>query len=188
MLHELETPVATTTTVWAIDGDHSEVGFAVKHLMVATVKGTFRRFSGQVVLDETNVTGSSIEADIETASIDTRQEQRDAHLRSADFFDAENHPTITFRSKKVEQLRHGYLRALGDLTIRGATREVVLDIEETGRGKDPWGGDRIGYSARATINREEFGLTWNQALETGGVVVGKDVKITLDVQIVKQIA
>ena len=186
MLQELETPVASATSVWAIDADHSEVGFAVKHLMVATVKGTFRRFSGKVVLNESDITASSIEADLETASIDTRQDQRDAHLRSADFFDAENHPTITFRSKKVEQLRHGYLRAVGDLTIRGTTRQVVLDIEETGRGKDPWGGDRICYSARTTINREEFGLTWNQALETGGVVVGKDVRITLDVQIVRQ--
>jgi polyisoprenoid-binding protein YceI len=184
MLQDLETTTATTT--WNIDADHSEVGFAVKHLMVATVKGTFRRFSGKVVLDEQNVANSVIEADIDATSIDTRQDQRDAHLRSPDFFDADTHPSITFRSKKVEQLRHGYYRAVGDLTIRGTTREVVLDIEETGRGGDPWGNQRIGISARTTINREEFGLTWNQALETGGVVVGKDVRITLDVQLVKQ--
>jgi polyisoprenoid-binding protein YceI len=185
MLQEIET-TATTTSTWTIDADHSEVGFAVKHLMVATVKGAFRKFSGQVVIDEANVAASSIEASIETASIDTRQDQRDAHLRSADFFDAENHPLITFRSRNIEQLRHGHYRAVGDLTIRGTTREVVLDVEETGRGGDPWGNQRIGYSARTTINREEFGLTWNQALETGGVVVGKDVKISLDVETIKQ--
>ena len=184
MLQDIETTTAAAT--WNIDADHSEVGFAVKHLMVATVKGTFRRFSGKVVLDEQNVGNSVIEADIDATSIDTRQDQRDAHLRSPDFFDAETYPSITFRSTKVEQLRHGYYRAVGDLTIRGTTREVVLDIEETGRGGDPWGNQRIGISARTTINREEFGLTWNQALETGGVVVGKDVRITLDVQLVKQ--
>lgn len=184
MLQDIET--TTTTSTWTIDADHSEVGFAVKHLMVATVKGTFRRFSGHVVLDENNMSASSIEANIETASIDTRQDQRDAHLRSPDFFDAENHPLITFRSRKVERLRHGYYSAIGDLTIRGTTREVVLDVEETGRGGDPWGNQRIGYSARTTINREDFGLTWNQALETGGVVVGKDVKISLDIETIQQ--
>ena len=185
-MSSVATPVQTATSVWNIDADHSEVGFAVKHLMVATVRGTFRRFSGKVVLNEENISASSIEADIEVASIDTRQEQRDAHLRTSDFFDAENFPTISFRSTKVESLRHGYYRAAGELTIRGVTREVVLDVEETGRGGDPWGNQRIGYSARTTINRDEFGLTWNQALEAGGVLVGADVKITIDVQIVKQ--
>jgi polyisoprenoid-binding protein YceI len=184
MLQAIQTPIATTST-WTLDADHSEVGFSVKHLMVASAKGTFRRFSGKVVLDEANIGASLIEAEIETASIDTRQEQRDAHLRSADFFDAENHPAITFRSTKVEQLRHGYYRAVGDLTIRGTTREVVLDVEETGRGGDPWGNQRIGFSARTSIKREDFGLTWNQVLETGGFVVGSEVKITLDAEIVK---
>lgn len=185
MLQSVETPVATSTSVWNIDADHSEVGFAVKHLMVATVRGTFRRFSGKVVLNEENIKASTIEAEIDVASIDTRQEQRDAHLRTSDFFDAENFPAITFRSNKIEHLRHGYYRALGELTIRGVTRAVVLDVEETGRGGDPWGNQRIGYSARTSINREEFGLTWNQALEAGGVLVGSEVKITMDVQIVK---
>ena len=184
MLQAIETPVRGAS-VWTIDTDHSEVGFAVKHLMVATVKGTFRRFSGHVTLDESNIGNSVIEADIDVASIDTRQEQRNAHLRSPDFFDADNHPLMTFRSKQVEQLRHGYLRAVGDLTIRGVTREVVLDVEETGRGGDPWGNQRIGYNARTTINRDEFGLTWNQALEAGGVLVSSEVKINLDVEIVK---
>jgi polyisoprenoid-binding protein YceI len=181
-----ETNVTAAPTIWAIDPAHSEVGFAVKHLMVATVKGVFRTFTGKVVLNEQNLAASSIEADVDVASIDTRQEQRDAHLRSPDFFDAENFPTIAFRSTKVERLRHGHYRAAGELSIRGVTREVVLDVEETGRGGDPWGGQRIGYSATTKINREDFGLTWNQALETGGVLVSADVKITLDVQIVKQ--
>jgi polyisoprenoid-binding protein YceI len=185
MIQDIET-AGTTASTWNVDADHSEVGFAVRHMMVATVKGAFRRFSGRVVLDEQNVGNSVIQAEIETASIDTRQEQRDAHLRSPDFFDAETYPKLTFQSTKVEQVRHGHYRAAGDLTIRGTTREVTLDIEETGRGGDPWGNQRIGFSARTTINREEYGLTWNQALEAGGVVVGKEVRITLDVQIVKQ--
>jgi polyisoprenoid-binding protein YceI len=184
MLQAVETPIRGAS-VWKVDADHSEVGFAVKHLMVATVKGTFRRFSGKVEVDESNIANSVVEADIDVTSVDTRQEQRDAHLRSPDFFDAENHPAMTFRSKKVEQLRHGYLRVVGDLTIRGTTREVVLDVEETGRGGDPWGNQRIGYNARTVINRDDFGLTWNQALEAGGVLVSSDVRINLDVQIVK---
>ena len=183
MLRTLESPRAAS--VWTIDADHSEVGFAVKHLMVATVKGTFRRFSGQVTLDENAIGNSVIAAEIDVTSIDTRQDQRDAHLRSPDFFDASNFPVMTFRSTKIEQLRHGYLRVVGDLTIRGTTREVVLDVEETGRGGDPWGNQRIGYNARTSIKRDEFGLTWNQALETGGVVVSSDVRITLDVELVK---
>jgi polyisoprenoid-binding protein YceI len=183
MLRTLESPRAAS--VWTIDPDHSEVGFAVKHLMVATVKGTFRRFSGQVTLDENDVGKSVIAAEIDVTSIDTRQDQRDAHLRSPDFFDASNFPVMTFRSTKIEQLRHGYLRVVGDLTIRGTTREVVLDVEETGRGGDPWGNQRIGYNARTSIKRDDFGLTWNQALETGGVVVSSDVRITLDAELVK---
>ena len=185
MLQQVQNRVASPA-VWAIDPAHSEVGFAVKHLMVATVKGAFRTFSGKLVLNEQNLSASSIEAEIDVASIDTRQEQRDAHLRSADFFDAENFPTITFRSTKIEQLRHSHFRAVGELTIRGVTREVVLDVEETGRATDPWGAERIGYSAVTRIKREDFGLTWNQALEAGGVLVGSEVKITLEIQVVKQ--
>jgi polyisoprenoid-binding protein YceI len=177
--------VGTGQTTWTIDADHSEVGFAVKHLMVATVKGTFRKLSGRVVLDEKSLEHSTIEAEIDAASIDTRQDQRDGHLRSADFFDVENFPVIAFRSTRIEQLRTGHYRATGDLTIRGTTRTVVLDVEETGRGGDPWGNQRIGYSARTTINREEFGLKWNQVLETGGVMVGNDIKVTMDVEVVR---
>jgi polyisoprenoid-binding protein YceI len=184
MLQPIETVGAETAT-WTIDADHSEVGFAVKHLMVATVKGTFRRFSGQLVLDEANIARSSITAEIDATSIDTRQDQRDGHLRSVDFFDVENYPVITFRSRQIKRLRDGHYQATGDLTIRGTTRDVVLDVEETGRGGDPWGNQRIGYSARTTINREEFGLTWNQLLETGGVVVSNAIKVAIDVEVVK---
>jgi polyisoprenoid-binding protein YceI len=180
------TATALTTNVWAIDPAHSDVGFAVKHLMFATVKGAFRTFSGKLVLNEQNIRASSIEAEIDAASIDTRQDQRDAHLRSPDFFDVENFTTITFRSTRIEQVRHGHFRAVGELTIRGITREVVLDVEETGRGQDPWGGERIGYSARTTIERDAYGLTWNQVLEAGGFAVGNEVVVTLNVEIVKQ--
>lgn len=180
------TTTHTATSVWAIDPAHSGVGFSVKHLMFATVKGAFRTFSGKVVLNEANVRASSIEVEIDANSIDTRQEQRDAHLRSADFFDAENFPTVTFRSTRIEQVRPGHFRATGELTIRGVTREVVLDVEETGRGQDPWGGERIGFTARTTIERDAFGLTWNQVLEAGGFAVGNDIAITINAEVVKQ--
>jgi polyisoprenoid-binding protein YceI len=185
MSQQVQTQLAHST-VWAIDPAHSEVGFAVKHLMFATVKGVFRNFSGKIVLNEQNLAASSIEADIDVGSIDTRQEQRDAHLRSPDFFDAENFPSMTFRSTKLERVRHAHYRAVGELTIRGVTREVVLDVEETGRGGDPWGGQRIGYSATTKIDREDFGLTWNQVLEAGGVAVSREVKIAVEVEVVRQ--
>lgn len=175
---------ATTTQIWAIDPAHSEVSFAVKHLMISTVKGSFRNVSGSILLDETNPADSSVEAEIETASIDTRQEQRDAHLRSADFFDAETYPALTFKSTKVEPKRAGEFRVLGDLTIRGITKPVVLDVEETGRANDLYGGTRVAYVATTKFDRTDFGLTWNQALEAGGVLVGTEVKVTLDVQAV----
>jgi polyisoprenoid-binding protein YceI len=185
MSQQVQTPVAASS-LWAIDPAHSEVGFAVKHLMFATVKGVFRNFSGKIVLNEENLAASSVEADIDVVSIDTRQEQRDGHLRSPDFFDAENFPLMTFRSTRLERISDGEYRVIGELTIRGTTREVVLDVEETGRGGDPWGGQRIGYSATTKINREDFGLTWNQVLETGGVAVSREVKISVDVEVVKQ--
>jgi polyisoprenoid-binding protein YceI len=185
MSQQVQTPVAASS-LWAIDPAHSEVGFAVKHLMFATVKGVFRNFSGKIVLNEENLAASSVEADIDVVSIDTRQEQRDGHLRSPDFFDAENFPSMTFRSTRLERISDGEYRVIGELTIRGTTREVVLDVEETGRGGDPWGGQRIGYSATTKINREDFGLTWNQVLETGGVAVSREVKISVDVEVVKQ--
>lgn len=174
-----------THTIWQIDPAHTDVGFAVKHLMISTVRGRFAGVKGTIVLDEANPTNSSVEAEIDVATIDTRQEQRDAHLRSADFFEVEKYPTMTFRSRRVERLGNDRYRIVGDLTIRDVTREVVLDATDEGRGRDPWGGDRLAFSATTTIDRRDFGLTWNQALETGGVLVGNEIRISIDVQAVK---
>lgn len=174
-----------THTIWQIDPAHTDVGFAVKHLMISTVRGRFAGVKGTIVLDEANPANSSVEAEIDVATIDTRQEQRDAHLRSADFFEVEKYPTMTFRSRRVERLGNDRYRIVGDLTIRDVTREVVLDATDEGRGRDPWGGDRLAFSATTTIDRRDFGLTWNQALETGGVLVGNEIRISIDVQAVK---
>ena len=172
-------------TTWQIDPAHTEVGFAVKHMMLATVKGRFADVSGTITIDEADIANSSVDVTISAASVDTKQEQRDAHLRSADFFDVENHPELTFRSRQVKSAGDGKLRIVGDLTIRGTTREAVLETTEEGRGKDPWGNERVGFSATTSIDRREFGLTWNNALEAGGVLVGNDVRISLDVEAVK---
>lgn len=177
---------APARTTWAIDAGHSNVEFAVKHLMIATVKGRFAAVSGTVQLDEQEPERSEVAVTIEAASIDTRQPDRDAHLRSADFFDAEHHLAITFKSSRVTREGDGEFRIDGDLSIRGVTRPVTLRATEEGRGRDPWGGERLGFSAAAKINRRDFGLTWNQLLETGGFAVGDEVKITLDVELVKQ--
>lgn len=178
-------PSAAGTTTWNIDNSHTLVEFSVRHLMISTVKGRFGEVSGKVIADDADPARAQIEATINVASIDTREAQRDAHLRSADFFDAENFPTLTFRGTRVEKAGDG-LKVTGDLTIRGTTREVVLDVTSEGRVKDPWGGERAGYSATTKIKRSDFGLTWNMALETGGVVVGDEIKIALEVELVKQ--
>ena len=175
----------TTLTTWTIDPAHTEVGFSVKHLMISTVRGRFADARGTIKLDGDDLTRASIDAEIATASIDTRQEQRDAHLRSADFFEVEKYPTITFRSTNVERVKNDRYRITGDLTIRDVTREVVLEGTDEGRGRDPWGGDRLGFSATTTIDRRDFGLTWNQALETGGVLVSNEIKIAIDLEAVK---
>jgi polyisoprenoid-binding protein YceI len=181
----IDAPAATTST-WAIDPSHSEVGFAVKHMMVSSTKGRFAEFDGTIALDEADVTRSRVDVEIAVASINTRDEKRDAHLRSADFFDADTFPTISFRSTRVEPAGPDRLRVNGDLTIRGVTRPVVLDVEVNGRGSTPWGGEVIGYEASTRISRKDFGLTWNVALETGGVLVGDEVKISLDVEAGRQ--
>jgi polyisoprenoid-binding protein YceI len=173
------------TTTWNIDPAHTEVGFEVKHLMISKVRGRFGAVTGTIELDAADPSRSTVTAEIDVTSIDTRQEQRDAHLRSADFFDVENFPSITFRSRGVEAAGEGRYRVTGDLTIRGVTREVALDTTDEGRGRDPWGGERAAFSASLVIDRRDFGLTWNQALETGGLLVANDVRITLDVQAVK---
>ena len=178
---------AATRTTWAIDPAHSHVGFSVRHMMISTVKGRFGEVAGTVVLDQ-DPTASSVDATIGVASIDTREPQRDGHLRSGDFFDADQFPTITFKSRRVAKAAPDKLTVTGDLTIKGVTREVVLEVVEEGRGTDPWGGERAGFTAHTTINRRDFGLTYNQVLETGGVLVGEDIKISLDVELIKQAA
>ena len=180
-----EATTTETQTTWTIDPAHTDVSFSVKHLMISTVRGRFADVKGTITLDGTDVTDSRVEAEIAAASIDTRQEQRDAHLRSADFFEVEKYPTIAFRSRRIERIKGDRYRIVGDLTIRDVTREVVLEGTDEGRGRDPWGGERLAFSATTSIDRREFGLTWNQALETGGVLVSNEIKISLDVQAVK---
>ena len=178
-------PQATTTT-WNIDPAHSVAEFKVKHMMISNVKGHFAKVSGTLTLDTSNLANSQVEASVDAASIETRDAQRDAHLKSADFFDVEKFPTLSFKSTRVKSTGDGELAVAGDLTIHGVTRKVVFAVEgPTAPAKDPWGNTRIGVSATTKINRKDFGLTWNAALETGGILVGDEVTITLDVQFVK---
>lgn len=179
-------PSAPTRTVWALDPAHTLVEFGVRHLMVATVKGRFNGVRGTIHLDEANPTGSRVEIEIDAASIDTRDPQRDAHLRSADFLDVERYPTITFRSTRIESLGGDRYRVYGDLTIRGVTRAVALDAIYTGRLKNPWGKEVIGFEATTSVNRHDFGASWNLALEAGGFLVGDTVKVSLEVEAIKQ--
>ncbi|WNG44150.1 YceI family protein [Archangium minus] len=171
--------------IWNIDTTHSGIHFSVRHMVIAKVRGSFRSYSGTVALDEQDITASSVSVRIETASIDTGVEQRDTHLRSADFFDVEKFPAITFQSTKVEKSSGNGLRVTGNLTIRDVTREVVLEAEQLGIGKDPWGNVKAAFEAKTSVDRRDFGLQWNQALETGGVLVGEKVEITLELQAVK---
>lgn len=172
-------------TAWQIDPSHSTLGFSVKHLMISTVRGRFADFSGSVSIDEAVPATSSVEVTINAASIDTRSEQRDNHLRSPDFFDTMNFPELTFRSRRVAGDLTGEFTVIGDLSIRGVTREVSLRASYQGAGRDPWGNERRAYNLSTKINREEFGLTWNQALETGGLLVSPEVKIEIEAQVLK---
>jgi len=181
----LATP-QTVTTTWNIDPAHSVAEFKVKHMMISNVKGQFAKVSGKLTLDESELANSRVEAAIEASSIETRDAQRDAHLKSADFFHVEKFPTLSFKSKRLSLVRDGELAVEGDLTIRGITRTVVFSVEgPTPPAKDPWGNTRVGVSATTKINRKDFGLIWNTALETGGILVGDEVTITLDVQFIK---
>jgi polyisoprenoid-binding protein YceI len=171
---------------WAIDASHSSATFGIRHMMVTTVRGQFNVLSGSVEVVGNDPTTAKVSVTIDAASIDTRDAKRDEHLRSADFFDVAKFPTLTFVSKKVERAANGKLAMTGDLTIRGVTREVVLDLEgPTAEVKDPWGNSRVGLIGTTTIDRKDYGLTWNKALETGGLLVGEDVTITIDVSLVK---
>jgi len=170
---------------YALDASHSQVGFAVRHLMVSKTRGRFSDFAGTVEIGE-NPLASSVSVTVQTASVDTRDEQRDGHLRSGDFFDVEAWPTMTYQSRSVREVGKDRYIVDGDLTIRGVTQPVPLELTFEGGATDPWGGVRIGFSAKAELDREAFGLTWNQALETGGVVVGKKVTIEIEAEAIRQ--
>jgi polyisoprenoid-binding protein YceI len=175
------------TQEWAFDLAHSSIGFHVRHLMVSKVHGRFHTWSGKLALDDADPARSHVEVTIDASSVDTREDKRDAHLRSPDFLDVERFPTIEFRSRAVT--RDGeLLRVAGDLTIHGITRPVVLEVDGGGQVKDPWGGTRTGFSATTSISRKDFGLTWNLALEAGGFVVGDKIEITLEIEAVRQVA
>ena len=174
---------------YEIDPAHSSAQFTVRHMMITNVRGGFRSVKGTVIYDADNIGASSVEATIDVNTIATFDEQRDAHLKSSDFLDAEKYPTITFKSRKVEADGEGEAKVTGDLTIHGVTKEVVLKVEgPSAEGKDPYGNTRIGASATTKIKRSDFGLTWNAALETGGIMVGDDLRIELDVQMIKAAA
>jgi polyisoprenoid-binding protein YceI len=180
------TATETKTATWNIDSAHSSAQFKVKHMMISNVKGEFTKVTGKLDLSDADIRQSHVEASIDAASINTREEQRDAHLKSPDFLDVEKFPALTFKSTKVQAKGDGELAVTGDLTIHGVTRPAVFEVEEFSTPtKDPWGGTRIGLSAKTRINRKDFGLTWNAALETGGILVGDEVAITLDVEFVK---
>lgn len=188
----MNTAVTTTSqgskpTQWQIDSAHSAAHFSIRHLMIANVRGDFSKLSGSVFLDPADLTRSTVEASLETASINTREPQRDAHLRSPDFFDAATHPAITFRSKRVTPAGPDHFKVTGDLTIKGVTKEVTLDLEgPTPSVKDPWGNVRAGITATAKINRKDFGMAFNALLEGGGVVLGDEVSITIDAEVVQK--
>jgi len=176
----------TATATWNIDPVHTVAEFKVKHMMISNVKGQFTAVTGVMTQDEADETKSRVEASIEAASVNTRDAQRDAHLKSADFFDVEKFPTLSFKSTRVTRTDEGELTVTGDLTIHGVTREVVFTVEgPTPPTRDPWGNIRVGLSATTKISRKDYGLTWNASLETGGFLVGDEVTVTLDAEFVK---
>jgi polyisoprenoid-binding protein YceI len=181
-------PAQNAISTWNIDAAHSTIEFAAKHMMITTVKGRLADAKGTITIDEANPDRSAAAVEFDAVSLDTRSEQRDQHLRSADFLDVENHPKISFTSRRVEGARSEEgksFKVIGDLTIRGITKEVTLDAVYEGAGKDPWGGSRVSFSAATKIDRREFGLVWNAALETGGVLVSNDIKVQIEVQAVR---
>lgn len=183
----LALPAFAFASTWTIDPDHSNIGFKVKHLMVSNVKGSFEKHTGTVEINDKDISKSKVEVSIDTNSINTNVQKRDEHLRSADFFDVVKYPTMTFVSKKVARAGKDKLKVTGDLTLHGITKEVVLDVEGPSKeSKDPWGNIRKGATATTKINRKDFGLVWNKALETGGVAVGEEVLITLEIEMIKK--
>lgn len=171
---------------WDLDAAHSSVDFAIRHMMVSKVKGTFNSFEASIMADPEDLTTAEIEFSVEVNSVDTRNQDRDNHLRSGDFFDVENYPKMTFKSTKITKKSPGEYEVTGDLTLRGTTRPETFLVSYEGSGKDPWGNEKAGFEAHGSISRSEYGLTWNAALETGGVLVADQVQISLDIQATKQ--
>ena len=175
-----------TKSKWVLDASHSLVEFSVKHMMIATVKGRFSSLQGEILVDPAEIAGAEFSVTVDASSIDTREAQRDEHLKSADFFDVATYPTLTFLSRSVEPKGDDEYALVGELTMHGVTREVNFNLTYEGQGRDPWGNTRIGFTATATVNRKDYGLTWNAALETGGVLVGETVKIEIHTEAIKQ--
>lgn len=173
-------------TKWVIDPTHSEITFKVKHLMITNIKGEFRTFSASIASSSTDFTSAKAEATIEVESIFTNNTDRDGHLKSADFFDATNHSTLSFESTSFVKTSNETYKLLGNLTIKGISKEINLDVEFAGINKDPWGNEKAGFTLEGKINRKDWGLNWNAALETGGVLVGEEVKISAELQFVKE--
>ncbi|MCY9663311.1 YceI family protein [Paenibacillus chondroitinus] len=171
---------------WAVDASHSSIDFSVRHMMIAKVKGTFHSFEAQIEADATDLSSANIHFQVDISSIDTRNTDRDAHLRSADFFDSEKHPAMTFQSTQVTKTGDGEYALTGDLTIRGVTKSETFEVTFEGTGKDPWGNEKAGFSAVGSIKRADYGLTYNAALETGGVLIGDEVKISIEIEAVGQ--
>ena len=183
------TPAMALASTWEIDAAHSNVEFSVRHMMVTTVKGQFQRISGVIEIDDKNITKSSVEVSIDAASVDTREPKRDGHLRSPDFFDVAKFPSITFKSTKVEKAGTGKLKVSGDLTIRGVSKPAVLMVEGPSPAlKDPFGRTVRGAMATSKINRKDWGMTWNKALDTGGVLVSDEVKLEINTELVEKAA
>lgn len=180
------TSTQTGTTTYAIDASHSQVGFAVKHMMFSTVRGHFSTFEGTIVVDHANPANSTVSVSIDPASITTGDTNRDGHLRSADFFDVEKYPTMTFKSTSIDFKSEDNFTINGELTMHGVTAPVSIKAEQTGSGTNPWGVDVAGFEGKTEINRELYGLTYNAALEKGGVLVGKEIKITLELEVAKK--
>lgn len=171
---------------WMIDPSHTRVQFSARHMMIATVRGEFKEFGGTVEFDEAKPEATKVAVEIKTGSVDSKDAKRDGHLVSPDFFDAAKFPVMSFNSKRVENVKGERAKLIGDLTIKDVTHEVALDVEFHGLAKAPWGTTNAGFEAKGKLNRKDFGLVWNVALETGGVLVGEDINITIDAEIVKQ--
>ena len=185
----LAVSAAATTTTWQIDPQHTAAGFAVKHLMISTVRGQFKGVTGTVNWEDQDISKSTVDITIDANTVDTSEPKRDADLKSDKFFDVAKYPTIAFKSKKIEQVSAGKLKITGDLTIRGVTKEAVLDVEgPTPPVKDPWGNTRVAANATTKVNRQDFGVKWNANMDGGGVVVGDDVAITIDLEMIKKAA